>query len=58
MTFDDVVAKVKYDLTRDGLREQIEIDRRAMEREWAREDTDLNVILCLLRHIEYCEGKL
>lgn len=58
MTFDDVVAKVRYDLTRAGLREQIEIDRRAIEREWAKESPDLNVVLSLSKHIEYCEGKL
>ena len=58
VTFDEVVARAKYDLTAAGLREQIEIDRRAIAREWARENTDLNVILCLLRHVEYCEGRL
>lgn len=58
MTFDEVVARVKYDLSEAGLREQIEIDRRAIEKEWAKESPDLNVILCLLRHVEYCEGKL
>lgn len=58
MTFDDVIARVRYDLSAAGLREQIEIDRKAIEREWARENTDLDVILSLSKHIEYCEGKL
>lgn len=58
MTFDEVVARVQHDLSRAGLREQIEIDRNAIAREWARDDTDLDVVMNLARHIEYCEGRL
>lgn len=58
MSFDEVVAKVQHDLSEAGLREQIDLDRRAIAREWARDDTDLDVVMNLARHIEYCEGKL
>jgi len=58
MNLDEVKAKVKYDLSQAGLREQIEIDRKAIAREWARENTDLETVLSLSKHIEYCEGKL
>jgi hypothetical protein len=58
MNLDDVTAKVKYDLSQAGLREQIEMDKKQIAREWARENTDLETVLSLSRHIEYCEGKL
>ena len=58
MNLDEVKGKVLYDLSVAGLREQIETDRRAIAREWAREDTDLETVLSLSRHIEYCEGRL
>ena len=45
-------------LTEAGLHEQIKLDRKAIEREWAKESPDLNVVLCLLKHIEFCKESL
>ena len=58
MNLDEVKAKVLYDLSQAGLREQIETDKKQITREWAKESPDLNVVLCLLKHIEFCKESL
>lgn len=41
-----------------GLLEQIELDRKQIERQWARPFPRMDVILRLLAHIAFCKAKL
>ena len=57
MSFDEVVETVKRQV-REGREEQICLDRAAIDREWAKERPNMDVILRLSEHIEWCEDRL
>lgn len=57
MTFDEVVDTTKR-IVRDGLREQIALDSAAIDKEWTKNNPNLDVILRLAAHIELCNQRL
>lgn len=57
MTFDEVVATTQR-MVRDGLHEQIALDTAAIDREWAKPNPNLDVVLRLSAHIELCNQRL
>lgn len=57
MTFDEVVDATKAMIYHNRI-EQIEWDKTAIEREWVKEEPNLDVVLRLLGRIRYNEERL